>query len=33
MRACQVARLQQVPVLNLADLARALRPGGVRAMS
>lgn len=23
---CQVARLQQVPVLNLADLARALRP-------
>lgn len=23
---CQVARLQQVPILNLADLARALRP-------
>jgi uncharacterized protein YacL len=23
---CQVARLQQVPALNLADLARALRP-------
>jgi len=23
---CQVARLQQVPVLNLSDLARALRP-------
>ena len=23
---CQVARLQQVPVLNLADLSRALRP-------
>jgi uncharacterized protein YacL len=23
---CQVARLQQVPVLNIADLSRALRP-------
>ena len=23
---CQVARLQQVPALNLSDLARALRP-------
>ncbi|MGI9086235.1 MAG: PIN/TRAM domain-containing protein [Chthoniobacterales bacterium] len=26
MALCQVARLQQVPALNLADLARALRP-------
>ena len=26
---CQVARLQQVPSLNLADLARALRPNAV----
>ena len=26
---CQVARLQQVPALNLADLARALRPSAV----
>jgi len=26
---CQVARLQQVPVLNLSDLARALRPAAV----
>jgi uncharacterized protein YacL len=26
---CQVARLQQVPVLNISDLARALRPSAV----